>query len=564
MSKLKELQKAKSLSDMANILGYKPSALSYLLYHLPNEQKYTAFSIPKRNGTLREILVPTPKLKLLQRRLANLLYQILADVNTCYSSSKALSHGFNKGLSIVTNANIHKRRRYVLNFDLKDFFPSINFGRVRGVFISDRRFALDPKIATLIAQIACYNNTLPQGSPCSPVISNIIGHLLDIRLVTFAKKYKCTYSRYADDITFSTNIKNFPSKVAIPKAGTIHEWELSNTLLKEIHKSGFTINPSKTRMQYRGSRQITTGLLVNEKPNVLPEYYRTVRSMCHSLFNTGSYYYCDSITLAKKPITSLNHLEGRLNYIYYIRKFNKEKNHSKEVTAAHKLYYKFLFYKNFIVPSKPIILTEGKTDSIYLKSAIEKLTTYHPKLGLKEGKIFHCSIKFMNFSRTVRDVLELGDGAGDLLKFITKYSNSFKTYKHLPLQNPVIIIIDNDDGAKEIISILKNKFKCDISLKTTHNFYRIFSNLYLIKTPESEGDGKSFIEQLFEPNLLEKEIDGKKFNPDKKHKEDGKYGKQVFAMQVVKKYKDTINFSKFSPLLDRIVSVIDFHGKDNL
>ena len=107
----------------------------------------------------------------------------------------------------------------------------------------------------------------------------------------------------------------------------------------------------------------------------------------------------------------------------------------------------------------------------------------------------------MNFSRTVRDVLELGDGAGDLLKFITKYSNSFKTYKHLPLQNPVIIIIDNDDGAKEIISILKNKFKCDISLKTTHNFYRIFSNLYLIKTPESEGDGKRFIEQIFDPNL---------------------------------------------------------------
>lgn len=161
MSSLAKLQAAKSLDDLAAILGYKPAALAYLLYHLPDAQKYTAFTIPKRVGTPRPILAPTPKLKLLQRRLANVLYLALADIDKAGAPRRPLSHGFAKHLSIVTNAAVHKRRRYVLNLDLKDFFPSINFGRVRGMFIKDKRFGLDPKVATLIAQIACHDHVLP-------------------------------------------------------------------------------------------------------------------------------------------------------------------------------------------------------------------------------------------------------------------------------------------------------------------------------------------------------------------------------------------------------------------
>ena len=78
MSSLAKLQAAKSLDDLAAILGYKPAALAFLLYHFPAAQKYVAFTIPKRDGTPREILAPTPKLKLLQRRLANVLYLALA------------------------------------------------------------------------------------------------------------------------------------------------------------------------------------------------------------------------------------------------------------------------------------------------------------------------------------------------------------------------------------------------------------------------------------------------------------------------------------------------------
>ena len=128
----------------------------------------------------------------------------------------------------MTNAYIHKRRRYVLNLDLEDFFPSFNFGRVRGFFIKDKHFALHERVETIIAQIACHDNELPQGSPCSPVISNLIAHLLDVRLARLAKAHKCTYSRYADDITFSTNRKEFPSDLAAPaheprhSGGSVH------------------------------------------------------------------------------------------------------------------------------------------------------------------------------------------------------------------------------------------------------------------------------------------------------------------------------------------------------
>jgi RNA-directed DNA polymerase len=438
VASLAKLQAAKTLDDLAAILGYKPAALAYLLYHLPAAQKYTSFEILKRNGKPRTILAPTPKLKLLQRRLANVLYLALADIDKAGSPRRQLSHGFARHLSIVTNAAVHKRRRYVLNLDLKDFFPSINFGRVRGMFIKDKRFALDPKVATLIAQIACHEHVLPQGSPCSPVISNIVGHLLDIRLVRFAKAQKCTYSRYADDITFSTNAKAFPADVAAPLPAFEHDWALGAALLKEIAKAGFAVNPTKTRMQYRGSRQVTTGLLVNEKPNIRPEYYRTVRAMCWSLFGSGTYYRMIPAALAggkssdpdvQEAATSLAPLQGMLGHIYHVRdqvdqRSSTEKKQEKTATATRKLYQRFLFYRNFVVAPKPLIIPEGRTDPIYLRAAIEKLISYHPQLGAMDKGKFKPALKFMNFSSTVHDVLQLGHGAGDLLHFIRKYPDA--------------------------------------------------------------------------------------------------------------------------------------------
>jgi RNA-directed DNA polymerase len=183
VTKLEQLRAAKTLNDVAHLLGFIPRGLSFVLYKIPNTNKYVSFEIPKRGGGKRLIKAPEPRLALLQRRLANLLYDCLDELKIgAPPLRRPLAHGFERNRSIITNANLHKRRRYVLNLDLEDFFPSINFGRVRGFFLKDKHFALQPKPATILAQIACHENELPQGSPCSPVVSNLVGHLRAARL----------------------------------------------------------------------------------------------------------------------------------------------------------------------------------------------------------------------------------------------------------------------------------------------------------------------------------------------------------------------------------------------
>jgi len=163
MSAFKNLRGAASLSDLAAIFGYKASSLAYTLYKIPSAGKYSTFDIQKADGGIRRIDAPIDPLKDIQRRLANILYACRRDWES-ESQLRPLSHGFRLGYSIVTNANCHKRKRYVLNLDIKDFFPSINFGRVRGFFLKNHHFELHEKVATVIAQIACYNNSLPQKS----------------------------------------------------------------------------------------------------------------------------------------------------------------------------------------------------------------------------------------------------------------------------------------------------------------------------------------------------------------------------------------------------------------
>ena len=565
---LKKIREAQTLKDIADILSVKPRTVSYLLYILPEAEKYHSFEIPKCNGGRRLINAPEPRLKMLQRRLANVLYHCVANAEKEKATQdtlqrRPLAHGFARSRSIFTNASVHKNRHYVLNLDLEDFFPSLNFGRVRGFFIKDKRFELNKKVATIIAQIICHNNELPQGSPCSPVISNLLGHLLDVRLVRLAQKYKCTYSRYADDITFSTNLKDFPPALAKQNPEKLQHWELGSPLIEEIHNAGFKINNDKTRMQLRVSRQETTGLIVNKKVNIRSEYYRKARAVCHQLFSTGNYYISDP----ENTLESLNKIEGILSHIYYIKISAPEKNKKKsstpkknkkgELTAIQKLYKKFLFYKHFVALEKPLIVTEGKTDPIYLRCAIRKLKKYHPRLGkVVDGK-FSSAVRFLGHSDATKKVLELGGGTGNLNRFFNTYEETINSFKFKPLAHPVIILIDNDEGTKGVFNTIKDKFKNEISLETSEPFYHLHENLYLVKTPENGKDGKSCIEDLFDQKLRETIIDGKKFDPSKEHNEDSNpYGKSVFATKVVIPNIDKIDFSGFEKLLDRIEAVL--------
>ena len=583
MSSLEKLKKTTSLSDIATLIGYKPKALSYILYILPDNEKYIEFTIPKKTGGVRKIKAPTPQLRKLQKHLASFLNRCYEEIFSKKIKLDSLSHGFRKKHSITTNAAKHKKRRHVFNIDLQDFFPSINFGRVRGFFIKNAHFQLHPKVATVIAQIACHDNELPQGSPCSPVISNLIGHLLDIRMVNLAKRAKCTYTRYADDLTFSTNKKEFPAIISVKCDNSDNQWAPSKELKKEIERVDFKINEQKTPMTNKTRRQIVTGLVVNNKTNTKNDYYKNARSMCHSLFKTGQFYinnkcvYSSEITV--KPEVdiyntnntsaeaadntkssqviiniqgSVNQLEGILSFIHQIkgphdgRKINNKKN---KPSAATKLCREFLFYKHFFSLNQPLIICEGKTDVIYLKCALTQLINEYGMLAQKIGDTVTFSINFLKLSNNLKSIFAISDGTPGLASIMDIYKEHMKPFMGDGKKHPVIILIDNDAGSDEI----KKKLKIS---GTVGQFYHFKENLYVVFISKIPGGDQAAIEDLFDTELLKTNIGGKTFNKSDKFDTKKEYGKSVFASKVVKHNQKNINFDGFKETFNRFQAVI--------
>lgn len=573
MTILHALRAAKTRDDVAALLNYKLSGLSYIVFQIPKAAKYKTFSIKKRGGGERRIDAPIPMLKGLQKRLAEVLYECIRELEKPEKRTNKLSHAFRKDHSIITNAKAHTSRRYVLNLDLLNFFPSLHFGRVRGFFLNNNQFKLAEPVATLLAQIACNDGVLPQGSPCSPILSELLTHFLDMRMVKLAAKNKCSYTRYADDITFSTNQKDFPATLAVAVSDG---WVVSHELKSRIKDAGFTINEAKTRMQVRGSRQTVTGLTVNKKVNVVQCYYKSARAMTHSFLTTGTY------KRGGVDETSVQRLEGILNHIYHIRERqidlaidaenNPEKRHKlhadrtkqkNEYPSAIRLVYcRLVFFKHFIDPPKPLIICEGPTDPVYIKSALRKLAAAHPKLAsVKAGKL-SLDVNFFKYSGQSKDLLQMRGGSSDLKFFIEAWKEQLAKYKHRPMKHPVIVVIDNDDGATPIFKMLQSKkFGITIGHATDLPFYHLGGPLYLVKTPIKGPDNKSCPEDFFAPALLATKIEGKVFNPNKEHEAPGEYGKVIFAERVVRPQAGTIDFSGFDPLLSRIDAVLDDYAK---
>lgn len=568
MSRLLALKSCNTLSDVALLLGFTPGGLSYILYIAPEHDKYQKFTIPKKAGGTRNICAPTGALKQAQKNLAELLYDCREEMETGHKQ-KSLSFAFRRKHSIVGNAQVHKRRRYVLNLDIADFFPTFNFGRVRGFFMTNKHFALPDKVATVLAQIACFENTLPQGSPCSPVIADMITHILDVRLAQLAKKHRVTYSRYADDLTFSTSQKQFPADLASMNDDEKGGWALGSALTKVIEKCGFSINPAKTRMQVRPARQTVTGLSVNEKVNITSDYWRGVRSMCHALFKTGTYHEPLPTGVAgtgyvPKMLTSLLPLAGRLTHIHYVKRTVHQAANPESKTPApgHTLQYRFWFYKFFVALSRPLIVCEGITDKVYLKNAIKYSTKFHPLLATMVKGECRLAVDIFNYDNKIHEILGLTGGSGVLSAFMKKYAANLKHFAHKPLLQPVIIVLDNDDGLNDIKAELKKLLGKVIDLNTKDAFYHVTHNLYIIKTPEGAKDEPTCIESGLPSAVLKTLLDGKLFNPAKKIDPDKEIGKVPFAKKVVGPKAHAIDWIGFHPLLDRIIAVmVDYAAK---
>lgn len=499
MTKFNQLQ---TKDDFAKLLGLKSAKyINYLLYNVKTDNLYNSFTILKKNGGERVIHAPKKELKFLQKKLSNVLWECYLESIESKSKDKnfktpVLSHAFEKGKSIITNSQMHRNKKYILNIDLKNFFDSFNFGRVRGFFIKDKDFTVSPEIATVIAQIACYQCKLPQGAPSSPIITNLITRILDYRIVKIAKKYRFTYSRYADDMTFSTNRELNSNKLRASK-------ELDNFLteLEEvIISSGFEINPKKTRLSNNMQRQEVTGLVVNKKINVKREYIKNTRAMAFQLYKDGAF------EIDKKPGT-INQLTGRFAFIFQIDQYNnyllykksliqnnldaqkyllgrnsskkseskyywkyifynkdlrkelfdnkkhntynlptefysigkeQKKTYMSLFNSREKEYKKFLFYKYFFGNDKPIIVTEGKTDPRYIKAALKKLYRKYPELIEKVGNNFVFKIEFLNHTNTIEYLFNVPEG-GEGFKYWYNYFSDKSYY--------------NDEGKKKFFAL---------------------------------------------------------------------------------------------------------------
>jgi retron-type reverse transcriptase len=245
---------------------------------------YQSFEIPKKTGGVRLISAPKPRMKRAQ-------YWVLENILTRIEPHDA-AHGFRAGRSILTNATPHVGQDLVINMDLQDFFPSITYGRVKGLFAAMGYAEADAAVLALITteaprdqievdgttwHVATGPRATPQGAPTSPAIANLVARKLDRRLSGLARRFGFSYTRYADDMTFSGP---FPGDQGLK---TFHAAVRAITT-----EEGFTLHRDKTRFMRRGGRQEVTGLTVNDKVSVPRTERRKFRAWLHQAEQNGA------------------------------------------------------------------------------------------------------------------------------------------------------------------------------------------------------------------------------------------------------------------------------------
>lgn len=253
---------------------------------IPANNNYSTYRIPKGRGKYRVITAPSDELKSFQKKLMSHLESL-----PLHNSA----HGFVKGKSISTNAFPHIKKKFVLGMDLKDFFPSVKINMVKEIF---RLNNIDEKYVEYVT----YKGGLPQGSPCSPVISNLYCYDLDVELSFFAERNNLKYTRYADDLTFS---------------GNIFDKKYIKQIITIVSRHNLRVHPRKTKVMWQNQRQIVTGVIVNEKLNMPIEKRKKMRALNHQ--------YSD---LPKKQKRVLAGLKGFDTAISNGKKYMEGKNES--------------------------------------------------------------------------------------------------------------------------------------------------------------------------------------------------------------------------------------------
>lgn len=299
---------------LACLLGFD---LSYLLAMANSDRTfYKVFYVPKKNGSKRQIEQPLPNLLYVQRWiLENILMSCKID-SIIHSSAKA----FRTNVSLKDNIQPHVNQDMVIALDLKDFFTSITFLHIYGLFYERLGYRKD--VSVLLAKLCTYRGFLPQGAPTSPMLSNMVFSRLDESIANYCANRNYTYTRYADDLTFSGS----EMKVKL----------LVRYVVNTISRKGFVLNEHKTKIMGRASAQYVTGCTVNHKPNAPRKYRECIRQEIYHLRTKGISEHFSKVKNCPSYINTheayLNHLLGK---VYYVLQINPDER-------------EFLEYRNYL------------------------------------------------------------------------------------------------------------------------------------------------------------------------------------------------------------------------
>ncbi len=453
--------------DLANLLSFankilygnksKPIKLNALTYYAnPSicKNRYYSFSIKKKSGDKRIIHAPSKGLKTILQTL-NFVFQ-------CLSSPPKVATGFVTGKSIVDNARKHEGHRYILNLDLKDFFYSFDRNRVKLAFMYEPFNLIGEKepLAFLLASLCTHpievngetKVVLPQGSPASPILTNILCKKLDRRLNGLAKRFGASYSRYADDITFSSQYNFYNNKEFVDELNRIIEIDQK-----------LNINSKKIRIQKSTFRQEVTGLIVNEKVNVRRRYIKLIRMWLYYWEKYGydkaeqifqKDYIADKGHVKKGNAKLIDVLKGKLAFVKMVKGY--------EDTTYQKLKKRFdsliknkiiqNLNKNKVVGMK---LENNKSSNSILSESLLEYLEKHLKefLNKKTYPIIHTPQKTI-------EILKLFSSNDKHLKYTT---HSWEEEKYETYNNFMGKIKDEWEDIDKNLKGLSNRLHAKIS-----------------------------------------------------------------------------------------------------
>jgi len=291
-----------SLDDFSIVTHISKYTIYQLSYH--SGKYYKTYEIPKKSGGRRTICQPCKKLKGLQSWI---LVNILNKVEVSPSCK-----GFRKGSSTLDNATPHIGASTILNIDLKDFFPTITSKQVYNVF---KTLGYNKLVSTIFTNICTFKERLPQGGPCSPMLANLTTWALDLRIQGYVGKKGISYTRYADDLSFSGLN---PSKVV----------KIIPTIKKIIIDENFVVNHKKTRISSFARAKIVTGLIINEDSvGIGKQKYKVLRAKIHHL----------TLPVEQANKVLFSHIEGWLSYLNGVdkKRFKKANKYIGELIQKY-------------------------------------------------------------------------------------------------------------------------------------------------------------------------------------------------------------------------------------